>query len=112
MANLAKSDRIEFRVGDKIKLYLKIQEGDKIRSQPFEGLVIAIKGREENKMFTVRRIASGGLGVERIFPFNSPWIAKIEVMKKSQTKRAKLYYLRQRTGKKATKVQPQKELSK
>jgi large subunit ribosomal protein L19 len=108
MANFAKSDKTEFGVGDKIKLFLKIQEGDKIRSQPFEGLVIAIKGREENKMFTVRRMASGGIGVERIFPLNSPWIAKIEVMKKSRTRKAKLYYLRQRTGKKAIKVQPQK----
>jgi len=58
--------------------------------------VIAIRGREENKMFTVRRIGTGGIGIERIFPLSSPWITKIEVKKKGDVRRAKLSYLRQR----------------
>jgi large subunit ribosomal protein L19 len=107
MAISAKIGKIEFRVGDKIKLHLKIQEGDKIRTQPLEGLVIAIKGRGEDKTFTLRRIAAGGIGVERIFPLNTPWIAKIEVKKAGRVRRAKLYYLRKRIGKGATRVKGQ-----
>jgi large subunit ribosomal protein L19 len=104
MANSAEIGKTEFRVGDKIKLHLKIQEGDKIRTQPLEGLVIAIKGRGEDKTFTLRRIAAGGIGVERIFPLNTPWIAKIEVKKTGRVGRAKLYYLRKRIGKGAIRV--------
>lgn len=104
MANRVKFENTEFSVGDKIRIDQKIQEGDKIRTQPFEGLVISIKGRGENKKFVVRRIAGGGIGVERIFPLNSPWIDKVEVVKINPAKRAKLYYLRKRIGKKAVKV--------
>lgn len=112
MANEAEINGTLFGVGDLIKIHLKIQEGDKIRTQPFEGLVISIHGRGENKMFTVRHIAGGGIGVERIFPLDSPWIAKIEVKKKGRVRRAKLYYLRKRTGKEAIKVKAKKVLPK
>lgn len=90
-------NNVEFRVGDTVRiLYKIIEEGKKERTQPFEGVVIAIRGRGENKTFTVRKIAVDGVGVERIFPLNSPWIKKLEVIKKPRKKirRAKLYYLR------------------
>lgn len=102
-------DQTTFSVGDTIKVTQKIKEGDKIRTQPFQGIVIAIKGRDENKMFTVRKIATGQIGVERIFPLYSPWIEKIEVVRKGRVRRAKLYYLRQRKGKEAVKVKTIKE---
>lgn len=96
MANQVKINDTVFSVGDKVKILQKIQEGDKTRLQPFEGIVIAIKGEGENKMFTVRKIAAGGIGVERIWPLNSPWIDNIKVIKKGQVRRAKLYYLREK----------------
>jgi len=99
MANRAKFDQTTFSVGDKVKVFQKIQEGDKIRIQPFEGIVIAIKGKGENKMFTVRKIAADRIGVERIWPLNSPWIEDIKVLKKGKTRRAKLYYLREKPTK-------------
>ncbi|PJE69066.1 50S ribosomal protein L19 [Candidatus Shapirobacteria bacterium CG10_big_fil_rev_8_21_14_0_10_38_14] len=108
MANRIKINETEFAVGDQIAVQQKIQEGDKTRLQNFEGVVIAIKGRGENKMFTVRKIATGAIGVERIWPANSPWIKKITVKKKGSVRRAKLYYLRQRTGKRATKIKENK----
>jgi large subunit ribosomal protein L19 len=99
MANQAKIGEVIFSVGDKVKVYQKIQEGDKIRTQPFEGIVISIKGSGENKMFTVRKIAADGIGVERIWPLNSPWIEKIKVLRKGKVRRAKLYYLRKQPTK-------------
>lgn len=104
MANRIKINKTEFCVGDQISVQQKIQEEEKTKLQSFEGVVIAIKGRGENKMFTVRKIATGGIGVERIWPANSPWIKKITVKKKGKVRRAKLYYLRKRTGRRATKV--------
>ena len=100
MANKAKWQDVEFHVGDTVAVHQKIKEGDKTRIQIFEGTVIAIKGREENKGFTVRKIASGGIGVERIWPLISPWITKIVVKKKGRVRRAKLYYLRKGSNKK------------
>ncbi len=93
-----------FRAGDTVRVDYKIKEGEKERIQPFEGVVIARKGVGVGKTFTVRRIASGEIGVERIFPLNSPKIEKLEVIKKGKPRRAKLYYLRERKGKKAMKV--------
>ena len=87
-----------FSVGDKLVVYQKIQEGNKTRTQPFEGTVIAIKGGGENQTFTVRKMAGGGIGVERIWPVNSPWIEKIVVHQKGQVRRAKLYFLREKTA--------------
>jgi large subunit ribosomal protein L19 len=100
MANIAKWQKTKFQVGDTVRVHLKIKEEDKTRTQVFEGVVIAIRGRGENKSFTVRKIASGGIGVERIWPLISPWIKKIVVKKKGKVRRAKLHYLRKRVKKK------------
>jgi len=99
MALQAKIKETIFRVGDKIKVFQKIQEGDKTRTQPFEGIVIAIRGEGENKMFTVRKIATGNIGVERIWPLNSPWIEKVQVIRKGKVRRAKLYFLKESPNK-------------
>lgn len=90
----------DFRPGDHIRVHVRVIEGDKERIQPFEGDVISIRGSRENKTFTVRKISSG-VGVERIFPFLSPKIAKIELLKQGSVRRAKLYYLRNLAGKAA-----------
>ena len=91
----------DFKVGDVIRVHQRIREGGKERIQMFEGIVIAKKhGRGMGATFTVRRIASG-IGVERMFPLHSPAIAKIERVRSSHVRRAKLYYLRGLTGKKA-----------
>jgi len=102
-AKYAKKKLPEFEVGDTIDVHFKIKEENKMRVQLFSGIVIGIKGRGINKTFTVRRI-SYGEGVERVFPFNSPLIDKVKVKKKGKVRRAKLYYLRGKKGKKATKV--------
>jgi large subunit ribosomal protein L19 len=105
MANHIKwQDKIEFGVGDTIKVSLTVKEGEKVRSQLFQGIVIAIRGTGEGKSFIIRKIATGGIGVERILPINSPVINGIEIIKKGKVRRAKLYYLRDLLGKKATKV--------
>lgn len=93
----------DFKVGDTIKVMSKILEGDKIRLHPFEGMVIAKKGKGLRSSFTVRKI-SYGEGVERVFPTYSPQIESIQVINQGKTKRAKLYYLRGRLGKAASKV--------
>lgn len=87
--------KIDFAPGDIVKVYQKIQEGEKTRTQLFEGTVLGIKGRGENKMFTVRKLV-GDIAVERIWPVKSPNIEKIEVKAhpKQRVRRAKLYYLR------------------
>ena len=90
----------EFNVGDTVKVYNKIVEGTRERIQVFEGVVIARKNSSVRETFTVRRI-SFGVGVEKIFQLNSPRIDKIEVVKKGKVRRAKLYYLRDLTGKAA-----------
>jgi len=92
-----------FGVGDSVKVHTKVIEGDKERIQIFSGVVIGKRGHGLNSSFTVRRI-SYGEGVERIFPFNSPRIEKIEVERKGAVRRAKLTYLRSRIGKGATLV--------
>ncbi len=91
---LKRSDIPDFKPGFTVRVHQKIKEGDKERIQIFEGLVIARKGGTgPNATFTVRKIASG-VGVERIYPLHSPNIAKMEVVKESQVRRAKLYYIR------------------
>jgi large subunit ribosomal protein L19 len=91
----------DIKSGYTVRVYQRIKEGDKERVQPYEGLVIARKhGKGINATITVRRI-TGGIGVERIFPIHSPKIEKIKVLKKAKVRRAKLYYLRQRSGKSA-----------
>ena len=89
-----------FRPGDTLKVTVKIIEGEKSRSQAFEGMCIARKNNSINSNFTVRKI-SHGEGVEKVFPLFSPMIEKIEVVRKGDVRRAKLYYLRDRTGKRA-----------
>ena len=95
--------RDQFKVGDGVKVHVRVREGDKERIQIFAGIVIARKGSGIHESFTVRRIASG-VGVERVFPVNSPLIDKIEVDRESITMRSRMYYLRDRVGKEATKV--------
>lgn len=98
-----KKDVPTFKVGDTIKVHTKVAEGEKERIQVFQGIVIARKGSGIHQSFTVRRI-SYGEGVERVFPLHSPRIDKIEIENEGRVRRAKLYYLRGRQGKKATKV--------
>ena len=88
----------EFSVGDRIRVHVKVVEGEKERMQAFEGTVIAKKHGGSNETFTVRRV-SYGEGMERIFPLHSPNISKVEVLTKGSVRRAKLYYLRGRSGK-------------
>ena len=90
----------QFNVGDTVKVFVKVVEGDKERLQAYEGIVIAKRNGSIRETFTVRRI-SYGIGVERTFPLHSPRIDKIEVVRKGKVARAKLYYLRERTGKSA-----------
>ncbi len=92
-----REDLPEFRVGDTVKVNVKIIEGKRERIQAFEGIVMAIQGGGVSKTFTVRKI-SGGVGVERIFPFNSPKVASVEVVRKGKVRRAKLNYLRNLKG--------------
>lgn len=94
----------DFKVGDTIKVGVKVKEGEKERIQFFEGVVIAKRGRGQNKTFTVRRIGSGGVGIERIWLLGSPIIHSLKVTKKGKFTKAKLYYLRKRVGKAALRV--------
>ncbi len=89
-----------FEIGDTVRVHVKVIEGEKERVQVFEGVVIARKGRKISETVTVRKI-SYGVGVERVFPVNSPNIAKIDVIRKGKVRRAKLYYLRDKKGKQA-----------
>jgi len=99
-AEQERKDYPSFDAGDRIKVHVRVIEGNKERIQPFEGDVISLRGNGNNKTFTVRKISSG-VGVERIFPYNSPKIAKIEMIKRGKVRRAKLYYLRNLSGKAA-----------
>lgn len=104
MAVQAKIKNQDVHVGDTVRLDILIQEGKKTRTQAFEGVVISIKGRQAGKTFTIRKIASGNIGVEQIWPIASPLISKVEVLKKGMVRRSKLYYLRGRKGKQALKI--------
>lgn len=95
----------KIHIGDTLRVHTQIVEGGRTRVQVFEGILISLRGRGENKTFTVRRIGAGGFGVERTWPLNSKSIVKIEVKRKAKNvRRAKLYYLRGRTGKEAVRV--------
>lgn len=98
-----KKDIPVFGVGDTVRVMVKIPEADKVRLHPFEGIVIAKRGSGIKTNFTVRRV-SYGEGIERVFPLHSPNIERIEVLRSGKVRRAKLYYLRGRVGKRATKI--------
>ncbi|MBK8000297.1 MAG: 50S ribosomal protein L19 [Verrucomicrobia bacterium] len=98
-----RKEAAKFNVGDSVKVHTKVVEGDKERIQIFAGVVIGKRGRGLNETFTVRRI-SYGEGVERVFPFHSPRVDKVEVEREGSVRRAKLTYLRKRIGKGATLV--------
>lgn len=119
MANSTKWNKsVSIHIGDTIRVHYRLIEHEKVsgktkrevkeqtreRIQVFEGILIAIKGSAENTMIMVRKIGVAGIGIERIFPLVSPWIKKIEVKKHGEVRRAKLYFIRTRTGKAATKV--------
>lgn len=106
MALRIKHKNQEFGVGDKIKVFQKIKEGEKTRVGFFEGMVLSIKGQGDRKMFTVRRIGEATIGIERIFPISLPTIEKIEVIKKGTmgVNRAKLYYTREKSTKEIDKI--------
>ncbi|MBQ1524373.1 MAG: 50S ribosomal protein L19 [Firmicutes bacterium] len=95
-----KKDIPEFSVGDTVKVYVKIKEGNRERIQVFEGFVLKRQNGGISESFTVRRIASG-VGVEKTFPLHSPLVEKIELVRKGSVRRAKLNYMRERTGKAA-----------
>ena len=90
----------DFGPGDNVRVDVKVVEGERVRTQGFEGVVLRRRGSGQGETFTVRRI-SNQIGVERIFPVNSPVLEKIEVNKKGKVRRARIFYLRERTGKKA-----------
>lgn len=95
-----RQDLPDFRPGDTVRVHVRVLEGDRERTQVFEGVVIARKHGGTRETFTVRKVSSG-IGVERVFPLHSPAIQKIEVVRRGQVRRAKLYYLRERVGKAA-----------
>ncbi len=91
----------ELTPGDTVKVHVRIVEGDRERVQVFQGVVIRMRGSGINQAFTVRRVASHGVGVERTFLLHSPRVEKVEVLRHTHVRRAKLYFLRQRSGKSA-----------
>jgi large subunit ribosomal protein L19 len=110
-AECAKKEMPKFNVGDTVKVLVKIPESDdKVRLHPFEGVVIAKKGSGIRDNFTVRKV-SYGEGIERVFPLYSPSIERIEIIRSGKVKRAKLYYLRSKIGKRATKIEAKEETS-
>lgn len=95
-----RDDVPQFRAGDTVRVHVRVREGGKERIQVFEGVVLARRGGGTRESFTVRKISSG-IGVERVFPLHSPSVAQIEVVRQGRVRRAKLYYLRGRRGKRA-----------
>ena len=95
-------------IGDSVIIGQKIREGEKDRIQNFSGVVIAMKGEQSEKTFTVRRIAAGAIGVEKIFPIDMPSLVSVKIVKQAEVRRSKLYFLRQRTGKAALQL-PEKK---
>lgn len=111
MSNFLTYNDQELNIGDTIAVYQNIVEGGKSRVQMFEGVLISIQNREENKTFVVRKIATGGIGVEKIFPVALPSIAKIVVKRRGVARRSKLYFLRGRMGKDAVKLKEKKTVN-
>lgn len=111
MAIKTKIKDVEFGIGDVINVFQKITEGEKSRTQVFEGTVISIKGRGENQSFMVRKVGAQNIGIERIFPVIMPSIIKIEIVRKggSGVRRAKLYYIRDKSRKEIEKIYTRKK---
>ena len=97
---MLKEERPNINIGEVVKVHVKIREGERERIQVFEGTIIARKGSGVSETFTVRRV-SYGVGVEKVFPVNSPNVAKVELVRSGRVRRSKLYYLRDRVGKAA-----------
>ncbi|HPO26467.1 MAG TPA: 50S ribosomal protein L19 [Petrotogaceae bacterium] len=97
--DFVRTDIPAFRPGDTVKVSVKVIEGGRERLQAYEGIVIKIRGSGNGKTFTVRRMGADNIGIERVFPFNSPSIGKLEVTRKGKARRAKLYYIRDIKGK-------------
>ena len=95
-----KTEIPEFKSGDTVRVHVQVVEGDKVRNQLFQGVVISRRGAGLSETFIVRKVTDG-VGVERIFPVHSPSISKLEVIQRGRVRRAKLFYLRERTGKHA-----------
>ena len=95
---------VSTHVGDIVRVHQRIQEGEKERTQIFEGMVIKIRGRVGSKTFTVRKIAAGNIGVEKIFPVDTPWISKMEIKKTGSVRRAKLYYIRTKSARSVAQI--------
>lgn len=108
MANSAVHKETTFHVGDTVAVHQTIKEGEKSRIQIFEGVVIAIHAKDD-PTFVVRKIATGAIGVEKIFPLHAPVVVKVDVKKTSFSRRAKLYYLRDLIGRAATKIRESKK---
>jgi large subunit ribosomal protein L19 len=108
-SEFTKKEIPKFSVGDTVRVLVKLQEGaDKVRLHPFEGVVIARRGSGVRESFTVRRV-SYGEGIERVFPLYSPSIERIEVIRPGKVRRARLYYLRGKIGKQATKIESEEK---
>lgn len=104
MANSFTINETLISTGDTVRIHQEIAEGEKTRIQIFEGIVIAIKNSGTGRSFTVRKMGANGIGVEKILPANMPSIKKVEVKRKGNVRRAKLFYLRERLGKAATQI--------
>lgn len=105
------TDPSAFNVGDTIRVHYKIVEGEKTRIQPYEGIVISKRGSANSRTFTVRRIGANNIGVERIFPLLSPNIDRIDILKAGRVRRAKLFYLRDKKGRAATRVKEARKIT-
>ena len=96
-----RTDRSDFGAGDTVRVHVRVVEGEKARTQVFEGVVLQRRGGGIHETFTVRKIAVGGVGVERIFPVHSPRVAKVERLRQGKVRRARITYLRERRGRAA-----------
>lgn len=108
MADSFTFNETTFNSGDTVRVHQEISEGEKKRIQVFEGIVIAIKNAGLGKSFTVRKIGANSIGVEKIYPINMPGLKKIEVKSRGHVRRSKLYYLRDRIGKAASRIKEKK----
>jgi large subunit ribosomal protein L19 len=106
--SLVKPETVKIKIGDTVRVHVRIIEGEKERIQVFEGVVIARKGTRNRETFTVRKV-SYGVGVERIFPVHSPFISQLEIVREGRVRRAKLYYLRGRRGRAARIIERERE---